>query len=41
MSLRGVQKAGARTVTTQFVGLFRNDVNEQIRFIQLVRGGMR
>jgi GTP cyclohydrolase I len=41
MSLRGVEKSGTRTVTTQFAGLFRNDVNEQIRFIQLVRSGTR
>ena len=41
MSLRGVQKAGASTVTTQFTGLFRDDPNEQVRFITLVRGGPR
>jgi GTP cyclohydrolase IA len=41
MSLRGVQKAGASTVTTQFTGLFRDDPNEQVRFITLVRGGQR
>ena len=41
MSLRGVEKSGTRTVTTQFAGLFRNDVNEQIRFIQLLRSGTR
>lgn len=39
MSQRGVQKAGASTVTTQFSGLFRNDPGEQVRFIQLVRNG--
>jgi GTP cyclohydrolase I len=41
MSLRGVQKPGARTVTTQFTGLFREDAAEQVRFINLVRGGAR
>lgn len=41
MSQRGVQKAGAITVTTQFSGLFRNDPGEQLRFIQLVRNGAR
>jgi GTP cyclohydrolase I len=41
MSQRGVQKAGAVTVTTQFSGLFRNDPGEQLRFIQLVRNGSR
>jgi len=41
MSLRGVEKPGALTVTTQFRGTFRDDPNEQVRFIQLVRGGQR
>ena len=40
MSLRGVEKSGTRTVTTQFTGLFRDDANEQIRFIQLVRSAL-
>jgi GTP cyclohydrolase I len=39
MSLRGVRKAGALTVTTQFLGDFRNDTGEQARFLSLVRGG--
>ena len=38
MSLRGVEKAGAQTLTTQFTGLFRDDPAEQVRFITLVRG---
>jgi GTP cyclohydrolase I len=41
MSLRGVQKPGALTVTTQFTGHFRDEVSEQVRFITLVRGGQR
>lgn len=41
MSMRGVQKPGASTVTTQFTGLFREDAAEQVRFINLVRGGAR
>jgi GTP cyclohydrolase IA len=41
MSLRGVAKPGALTVTTQFRGTFRSDVNEQLRFISLVRAGQR
>ena len=41
MSMRGVEKFGTRTITTQFAGLFRDDANEQLRFIQLVRNGMR
>jgi GTP cyclohydrolase I len=38
MSLRGVGKAGAQTVTTKFTGRFRDDPAEQVRFMTLVRG---
>lgn len=41
MSLRGVEKAGSTTVTTQFTGLFRDDPSEQVRFITLVGGKAR
>ena len=41
MSLRGVEKPGSLTVTTQFRGSFRDDPNEQLRFISLVRSGQR
>jgi GTP cyclohydrolase I len=41
MSLRGVEKPGAVTVTAQFRGAFRDDPNEQVRFITMVRGGQR
>jgi GTP cyclohydrolase I len=41
MSLRGVTKPGALTVTTQFTGLFRDDPNEQVRFMTMVRGAQR
>lgn len=37
MSLRGVQKQGAVTVTQQFIGVFRDDPAEQVRFLTLVR----
>ena len=37
MSLRGVEKHGSSTVTTQFTGLFREDPSQQVRFISLVR----
>jgi GTP cyclohydrolase IA len=39
MSIRGVQKEGARTLTTQFRGRFKDDPAEQVRFLTLVRGG--
>ncbi len=38
MSMRGVQKHGSSTLTTQFSGVFRNDPAEQARFFTLVRG---
>jgi GTP cyclohydrolase I len=37
MSMRGVQKAGALTLTTQFTGVFKDDPAEQVRFLTLVR----
>ena len=37
MSMRGVQKAGAMTLTTQFTGIFKEDPTEQVRFLSLVR----
>lgn len=39
MSMRGVRKQGAKTVTTQFTGAFRNDPAEQVRFFTLLRRG--
>ncbi len=42
MSMRGVQKHGSSTITTQFSGVFRDDPAEQARFFQLVHGrGLR
>lgn len=38
MSLRGVQKPGVSTITTQFTGVFQEETNEQARFLQLIRG---
>ena len=37
MSMRGVEKPGSKTITTQFTGQFRDDPGEQMRFITLVR----
>ncbi len=41
MSLRGVEKLGALTVTTHFTGAFRDASSEQVRFMTLLRGGQR
>ncbi len=38
MSMRGVTKPGALTVTTQFTGAFR-EAAEQVRFMNMLRGG--
>ena len=38
MSVRGVGKEGASTLTTQFTGVFRDDIQMQGRFLNLVRG---
>src|SRR5437660_12650346 len=40
MSMRGVEKPGSMTITTQFTGQF-DDPQEQARFITLVRGPSR
>lgn len=37
MSLRGIAKRGVSTVTTQFLGLFREDPGERGRFLDLIR----
>ena len=39
MSVRGVEKPGSSTITTQFVGSFRDSPEEQVRFITMVRRG--
>lgn len=38
MSMRGIAKAGALTVTTRFSGLLRDDTAAQARFLSMVRG---
>ncbi|MFO1184069.1 MAG: GTP cyclohydrolase I FolE [Bauldia sp.] len=37
MTLRGVQKPGAMTITTEFGGVFKDDIAERARFIAMVR----
>jgi GTP cyclohydrolase IA len=39
MSMRGVEKPGSTTITTQFAGSFRDNPEQQLRFITMVRGG--
>jgi GTP cyclohydrolase IA len=38
MSVRGVEKSGSSTITTQFTGSFRDNSDDQVRFITMVRG---
>lgn len=40
MSMRGILKSGASTVTTRFTGAFRDDPAEQMRFFAMVNGRM-
>ncbi|MEJ8475545.1 GTP cyclohydrolase I FolE [Roseibium algae] len=39
MTMRGVQKPGVSTITTQFTGLFQDEPAEQAKFMTMVRGG--
>jgi GTP cyclohydrolase I len=41
MSMRGVAKAGSSTITSQYLGVFRDDPHAQARFISLVRSPQR
>ena len=41
MSMRGIRKQGASTVTTQFSGRFRDNAQEQWKFLTQIRGGGR
>jgi GTP cyclohydrolase IA len=41
MSVRGVEKPGSSTITTQFTGSFRENPDEQVRFITMVRAAER
>ena len=41
MSMRGVEKPGSSTITTQFIGSFRDSPEDQLRFMTMVRGADR
>ena len=41
MSVRGIRKAGAQTVTTRYTGLFHDNPHEQERFLSMVRAPRR
>jgi GTP cyclohydrolase I len=37
MAMRGIKKQGSRTLTTTFTGAFRDSVEEQVRFMSMIR----
>ena len=39
MAMRGVQKGGSSTITTQFTGVVRDDPSEQVRIMTRRRAG--
>ena len=41
MAMRGIRKQGATTLTTTFTGTFRDNPEEQVRFMTLLRAGSR
>ncbi len=38
MAMRGIRKSGSMTTTTTFTGSFKSQVNDQVRFMTMVRG---
>jgi GTP cyclohydrolase IA len=41
MSIRGVEKPGSKTITTLFTGSFRENVDDQARFLTMARSAER
>jgi GTP cyclohydrolase I len=41
IAMRGIRKQGSTTLTSTFTGSFRDNPEEQIRFMTMVRGGLR
>jgi len=39
MAMRGIRKQGSTTLTSTFTGAFRDNPEEQLRFVTMVRGG--
>lgn len=38
MCMRGIKKQGSSTITSQYMGLFKDDPSEQTKFLTLLRG---
>lgn len=41
IAMRGIRKQGSTTLTSTFTGSFRDSPEEQIRFMTMVRGGLK
>ncbi|KQZ28642.1 GTP cyclohydrolase [Mesorhizobium sp. Root552] len=41
IAMRGIRKQGSTTLTSTFTGAFRDNPEEQIRFMTMVRGGLK
>ncbi len=41
IAMRGIRKQGSTTLTSTFTGSFRDNPEEQIRFMTMVRGGIK
>ena len=41
MAMRGIRKQGSTTLTSTFTGAFRDNPEEQVRFVTMVRAGSR
>ena len=39
MAMRGIRKQGSTTLTSTFTGVFKDNPEEQVRFVTMVRGG--
>jgi GTP cyclohydrolase I len=40
MAMRGIRKEGSTTLTTTFTGIFKDNPQEQARFMMMLRHGL-
>ena len=38
MAMRGIRMQGSKTITSSFTGEFKDNPNEQVRFMTMLRG---
>jgi GTP cyclohydrolase I len=41
MAMRGIRKQGSTTLTSTFTGVFKDNPEEQVRFVTMLRDGAR